>query len=245
MSELPPIQTESGKKFAGRTPVVNAPLIADGDVNEVQECKDQFWLSPQEREQYDIKPYEDHGYIRAPKYWEQHEMKDRASEWMRQAPEPGTRRVIRHNGELVYNGDLILVAKPKAEAERDKAAQEKATEDYLEALEHGDIEGAPRWRSNKHYIEDYARDQHQQNQASGLIGPTAGMDAEAVFRQYGRDKVEREMAFHRNGGRHIDATPRAEAYMERAESTRPREKASVGYSRKVEENWPADMKRKR
>lgn len=244
---VPMPETESGKKFFQETPVVNAPLLANGDVNEVREPVDQFWLSQDERKQYGIHDHEDHAWIRNPKYWEQHEMKNRADEFKRGTVaglERGKRRIILEDGQLVTNGDLILVAKPKEEREIEDAIAERETEEYLENIEGGNLADIPRWRSDRDAVEDLARAQHRQNIQAGLIGPTAGMDFDVVARQYGRERMEKEMAFHRNGGRHVDATPRQEDFQARQEERGGRERTSVGYSKKVAENWPADMRRK-
>lgn len=241
---VPMPETEEGKTFFQQTPVVNAPLIANGDVNEIREPVDQFSLKQRSREKYGILPHEDHGWIRNPKYWEAHEMKDRADEWMSQEHEDGTRRVILVDGKPVTNGDLILVAKPKEEREREDAIAERETEEYLENIEGGNLADIPRWRSDREAIEDLAHAQHRQNIAAGLIGPTAGMDFDVVARQYGRERMEKEMAFHRNGGRHVDATPRQEDFQARQEERGGRERTSVGYNKKLAENWPADMRRK-
>lgn len=244
------LQTDTAQKMAGKNPVSGERILTETGVSENFEPGfDRFSLTQEERKQYGIKDNEDHAWIRNPRYWEQHEMSDRAREWRAEAPREfaGGRRVVMENGNVITNGDLILVAKPKAEREREEAAQARETENYLETLESGDVADIPRWKGSKTEIERYREQQHQDNVARGLIGPTAGMDFDMVARQYGKDRIEKEMAFYRNGGRHVDVNERTEAFQSRHTEERApagRERTSVGYSRKVAENWPADMRRK-
>jgi hypothetical protein len=204
---LPRGETKAAQEMEqGARVHTNTPLYAEGQANELREPGYDFLsLTDQEYTDYGInKETEVHCWIRNPDIWMRHEMMDRASTF-RQEDKQRRRRIVLVDGQPVMNGDLILATKSRAEVEESEARQRRETDAFLEQIETGDVPGVPRYRpGSTDEMRAQAEAQYAENVAQGLIGPTSGMAWEAVMQQKGVEAFEREAAFYRNGGRHVD-----------------------------------------
>lgn len=102
--------------------------------------------------------------------------------------------------ESVLSGDLMLCWQP---AELEAAHQEILKDEqgeYLHNIREGDYGPAPRWRDrDTRELTEMAREEHQNNVATGLLGQWSGQDYRNVMHNLGAEKCRRIMDRHRGG----------------------------------------------
>jgi hypothetical protein len=161
---------------------------------------DRWALTPAEMKEYGIEPGEGPYWLRNPARWAEHELDDRAREFLRGHP---GRRIILKNGKPVCNADFILGVRSREEMEAIAEADKQAVQDLQRRIERetGDIAGVPRatQQSLAEIDVDKLKDQARQ---AGWIGPTSGFSWQEVYRRKGAEAVAREEAHFRSMGMH-------------------------------------------
>lgn len=157
---------------------------------------DKFSVLPHERKAFGIEDSETVAWVRNPSNWEKIEHSDRIREFSRERP--GARVVGDTDGDMVTNGDLVLMAYPSVHKEREEAAR---THEYEEHAFGEAPDTRPRDRDRLRHAGEQMHRQHEREGTVGPASPTSGMSYEAALSKYTTAQIDSEEARYRRGTR--------------------------------------------
>lgn len=200
-----------------------AALTSDGSIRHrpEKELVDEFYVSPEQKEEYGVTENEDLRWVRDAAYWQKYELIDRIEQVKAPLHRGGMEGRLLHtkDADKVHiggglNGDLVLMAIPRSITEQQQGEIDAAKKEYEkgmvqteEGYETRDV--YEEYKLDPHATRQKLRAEHEYNVRMGLIDPRRRnmnlLQAEADAKRSGIDVAGKQEAL-RNGGYHADQT---------------------------------------
>lgn len=202
--------TDASKTMAGQPAAVETDkALLPGETRErLPSGYDEFSISAEERKELNFSDTEDHVWVRNPRIWMQDEKSDRVREVKRRYP--GSRVVIDPaTNEPVCQGDLLLMAMPKAHGELRQAEIQTAYEERWANYDENEETIRDGYDPEKVDLRSLRTQAHRNAISAGWAGeasPTSGMPYRTAVSLRNKDEIAQEEARYRGGGRHVDVS---------------------------------------
>lgn len=157
---------------------------------------DKFSILPEERADYGIGDDRAVAWVRNPANWEKIEHSDRIREFGRERP--GAKVAMTSDGDMVTNGDLVLMHYPQAHKDREEAAR---TAEYQEYVYGEAPDSYPRDKERLRHLSEQMHRQHERDGFIGAQSATQGLPYEQALSKYTSQQIDAEEARFRRGTR--------------------------------------------